>query len=452
MENDFEIQVPTNIDDEDKYGVACVVNEQTDDEIHSVDMPDDFNHADWPQIRLKKLEILNFGKYEDAVIDFKHNDDILSMSCLIGPNGTGKSTILDVVTMLCSNFAGYTPQRFSDMMFHRVRNWIHLHDDQSIKKASFSVRGTFEASYPKWEDPYIPEDTVKYTMLENSDSKTKIEYVVEFTRHKFRSRHPEFIEKRLARYCFVARFDNELTQFQMRRSKWPLFQELFSAVTGFPVEEDVDMFHDTADSRMRRIKENYVLGFLVRKPHEIIRHKMCSAGEKKIAKCFSTILNATVQPSIILVDNVLMHIEVGRHLSVMQSLSRCFPDSQLIVACHSVPVSKCLPNRESIFDMRWIDVPGLVWREPWRLRLLDDVYESLERLSSVSVSSKPQELSKFISQGASLIRILESEEDAEKSMNLTIDWLTRFPPFLIEDLFSTPKPKIRWYDNRQTNC
>ena len=85
------------------------------------------------------------------------------------------------------------------------------------------------------------------------------------------------------------------------------------------------MFHDTSDTRMRRIQDDYVLGFLVRKPKEVIRQKMCSAGEKKIAKCFSTILNATVQPSIIVVDNVLMHIEVGRHLAVMKSLSKMFP-------------------------------------------------------------------------------------------------------------------------------
>jgi hypothetical protein len=397
------------------------------------------------------------------------NKNVLHVGVSIEPAGTGEyygfetngnhlflledftvvhnSTILDAVTMLCSNFTGYTQQRFSSMMFHRVRNWMHIQGDDKIKNASFSVRGTFEAVYPVWKTPYIPEGVT--SPAEGYAGPVKMEYVVEFTRHKFRSRHPAFIEQRLSRYCFVARFDNELTQFQMRRSKWPLFQELFSAVTGFPIEEDIDMFHDTSDTRMRNIQDNYVLGFLLKKPKETIRHKMCSAGEKKIAKCFSTILNATIQPSIILVDNVLMHIEVGRHLAVMESLSKCFPNSQLIVACHSIPVSKCLPNRESIFDMRWIEVPGLMWREPWRLRLLDDLLEALERLSNIPMDKCSEESHKFISKGASLVRVLETDENSDNVMNLSIDWLSKFPPFLKGELFATPLPKMRWHDNRQ---
>jgi len=268
------------------------------------------------------------------------------------------------------------------------------------------------------------------------------------SRHKFRSRHPEFIEKRLHRYCFMARFDNELTLFQMRRERWPLFQELFSSVTGFPIEEDLDMFYDTADTRMRRIYDEYVLRFIMRKPKEVIRQNMCSAGEKKIAKCFSTVLNARIEPSVIVVDNVLMHIEVGRHLAVMDCLQKCFPNSQLIVACHSVPVSKSLPNRESLFDMRWLEIPSIMWREPWRLRLLDDVNESLERLTASRNST--QEAATFISKGASLIRRIETEKESAKLMMDSIEWLSRFPSFTVADLLSTPTPKMRWHDNRQS--
>ena len=46
--------------------------------------------------------------------------------------------------------------------------------------------------------------------------------------------------------------------------------------------------------------------------------------------------------------------------------------------------------------MRWIEVPGLVWREPWRLRLLDDIYESIERLSNIQNNSDNSELNEFM--------------------------------------------------------
>lgn len=445
-----EPTVPEEVRNEDEYGVGCVVNEQADDELHGVPIGDELDVAKWPRIRLSRLELVNFGKYEDAVIDLSDAGTVMPLSILVGPNGTGKTTILDAITMLCSNFSGYEPQRFSDMMLRRVRNWMHLQGDDRIRNASFSVRGHFEATYPTQEHPYYPDGPSG-----SPDTATGLEgpvnarYVVEFTRHKIRSRHPEFIEQRLQRYCFAARFDNELTIFQMRRDRWPLFQELFSSVTGFPVEEDVDMFHDTADTRMRRVMDEYVLGFTVQKPKETIRHKMCSSGEKKIAKCFSTILNARIEPSIIVVDNVLMHIEVGRHLSVIDSLSRCFPNSQLVVACHSVPVSRSLPKRQRLLDMRLIDAPPLMWREPWRFRLMDDVNECLERLANVVPGTLPDGAPRFASQGASLIRIVETDADADRAMAACLDWLSRFTAFLKGDLLATPPPKMRWHDDRQ---
>lgn len=441
-------QVP-NVDviekNEDEYGVGCVVNEQSEDELHDVPLTDNFDPSKWPRVKLTKIELVNFGKYEDAVIDFTHDGSPMPLVVLVGPNGTGKTTILDAVSMLCSNFSNYEPQRFSDMMLRRVRNWMHLNNDDQIRNASFSVKGHFQATYSSLEEPY----NSNLEIPSGANIPLTRSYVVEFTRHKFRQRHPDFIEQRLPRYCFSSRFDHELTIFQMRRDRWPLFQELFSSVTGFPVEEDVDMFHDTSDTRMRRILDEYVLGFTVKKPKETIRHKMCSSGEKKIAKCFSTIINARIEPSIILVDNVLMHIEVGRHLAVMDCLSKCFPNSQLIVACHSVPVSKALPSRQHLFDMRNLDIPGLMWREPWRLRLTDDISDSLERMSSIPERMMDTNSYLFVDRGAELLHNLATDNNSREVMSKSLEWLAQFPYFLAGDLLNTPTPKMSWHDNRQ---
>jgi hypothetical protein len=113
-------------------------------------------------------------------------------------------------------------------------------------------------------------------------------------------------------------------------------------------------------------------------------------------------------------------------------------------------VTKCLPDREMLFDMRWLELPGIMWRESWRLRLLDDVQEALERLSSISVKMPTPELSKFISEGASLPRLIETDPAGPDVMGKCLKWLARFPSFLVGDLFATPSPKMRWFDDRQS--
>ena len=81
--------------------------------------------------------------------------------------------------------------------------------------------------------------------------------------------------------------------------------------------------------RLAEMMEQYVLAFSVKKPDETISHTNCSAGERKIIKCFSTLLNKEYKPQIILVDNVEMHVDTGRHLELVRAMKRCFPDSQI---------------------------------------------------------------------------------------------------------------------------
>ncbi len=181
--------------------------------------------------------------------------------------------------------------------------------------------------------------------------------------------------------------------FQVRRDKWPTFQTLFEAVTGFKVEEDVAMLDgkpltQSSDRRTQRAIEQFVQSFRLIKPREVITQRQCSAGERKIAKALSTVINQPVMPDIILIDNVTDHVELARHLPVMAAIEKCFSKSQIIATCHSAPVQRHLPDRDRLIDLRFLHCDPQVRQEPWRLRLFDEVSDSLDKINSLAESDK----------------------------------------------------------------
>ena len=94
------------------------------------------------------------------------------------------------------------------------------------------------------------------------------------------------------------------------------------------------------------------MSFNVKKPEETINYQQCSAGERKLIKTFSTLLNKSVCPDIILIDNAVMHIEVSRHIAILDAIKKCFDQSQVIVTCHSEPIRRMLSGQKILIDMR----------------------------------------------------------------------------------------------------
>jgi len=376
--------------------------------------------SEWPRISLKKLEIVNFGKHKNVVVDFTHHGGVMGLACLVGPNGTGKTTILNAVQNLCSNFSEYDEQRYFSLMCKSVHDVTNMTPVQLLKlreEPHMMLRGTFQ-------------------IVSGNESGT---YTVELNQIRPVSTHPEFVHARIINYCFYARFDMELHMFQLKRSRWPAFKELFSTITGFPVEEDDTIFSMSSDSNFEKSLKEYVMGFRIRKGNDVFTQRQCSSGERKIAKCFSTILNKDIPPSIILIDNATMHVEVGRHISVIESLEKCFPESQIIATCHSVPVAKSLPRRERLMDMRFLDTPQWIRDEPWRLRLIDDVSETVERLRNAGMGQKADEGSAIL---ASLQSAPTCDTVYDDFVKPSCEFLSQAPFLLMEDLHSTPLPKL----------
>ena len=269
------------------------------------------------RVAIKNLKMINFKCYEDFNISFcpKNNDGIYLLFGLFGPNGSGKTTVLDAITLAFSSFASYDSERLNIALRKYIRNF----KETNIKEQS------------------------KTNFLVEADVCTDIgEYRVKIDKNGYLDgfEHPEEVKECILRKVFRTRYDEELNTFQLRLDRWDIFKELFETVTGYSVEK---IEHETSPFTVRdpslyrqtAMLEQYVLQLKITKPNEIITDRECSKGEKKVLKNFTTLLNKDYVPSVILIDDVEMHVELDRHIDLIECIERCFPGSQTIFTTHS---------------------------------------------------------------------------------------------------------------------
>ncbi|GAG42536.1 unnamed protein product, partial [marine sediment metagenome] len=100
------------------------------------------------------------------------------------------------------------------------------------------------------------------------------------------------------------------------------------------------------------------------------------------------------------VDNVAMHVESGRHLNLIQSLKRCFPDSQIFATTHSYQISRNFGDRSELYDLRLLKVSEDIQAEPFRLYWVDEIKDSISKLKAMTMRNVCCE----IGQGEELIK------------------------------------------------
>jgi len=306
-----------------------------------------------PEIKIKNITLKNFKAYDDFTIDFiDKKGDIKPFICFIGDNGVGKSTVLNAIQMIFQKYDGYDNERLINQMKNCVRHTVN--NDVN----DFSIDADIMSSYG--------------------------DYTVRLNKNGFVNDHPKEIKDVLYRLCYYTKFDRDLHQFQLTRDKWDIFKSLFESVTGYEIEEMVDVFSYSEDPVQDELMCKYVLGFNVKKPFETISHKECSNGEKKIIKSFSTLLNLEIRPKIILVDDIAMHVAVSRHIPLVESMQKCYPDSQIFSTTHSYRITKNLQRINEIYDLRLIHASNIIMKESWRLRIKDEVEDAIFKLNGLN--------------------------------------------------------------------
>lgn len=384
--------------------------------------PFDIDCSGWKRTKIKSIYLENFGRHKKAFFDFTTSNEPLRLACLVGPNGSGKTTVLTAVQLLFNSYSDYDAVRYESMMTKYVRNYFSI-SAANMAKANFLLRGVFTSGGKDYE--------------------------VAITRKEILNRHPPEIECHLSRYCHAARFDQELHMFQIKRERWSAFKTLFFSVTGFQIEEVPNVFDSTSDKRVKKINDEYVTNFkFLNKDDDIFTNRLMSAGERKVTKCFSTIYNLSVPPCVILIDNVTDHIELSRHLPLMTGLEGAFQESQIIATCHSASVQRNY-DRNLVYDMRFLNANPEICASPWKLRLADEIMDSVDK---VIYSKKifDEKRAGLRTRAESIVKnVLDSSAEKSQESVATLKESIKvfmseiYKEYVVDDLMEHPPLKLR---------
>jgi energy-coupling factor transporter ATP-binding protein EcfA2 len=274
-------------------------------------------------MRINSLRLTNFCGFEDVFVSF---DDF---SCLIGSNGIGKTTVLNAISLLCSSLD------FKDDVGPEIAT-----EEEWVPKVTGQER---LASYLR-KNIRIGSDSFQ---LEGTFFHGGMEHVVQLGPGGFRRNDVVGQDWWWPGIAFFAKFDAEMTNFQLRKALWPQFAAHYEGITGFPVEPQ---FYTETDLVGLGYDGEMAINFTIDKGKRgKIPCRLASAGEKKIAKTLSQIVSLERPPHIALVDNLEAHVHHGRHLRMFEELKAMFSGIQVVSTTHStVVIGKYEPNNDLI--------------------------------------------------------------------------------------------------------
>jgi predicted ATPase len=289
-------------------------------------------------MKLKKIRLVNFGGYEDSTFEFTEGNaevidgyippsireslnQVIPISLFYGPNGIGKSTILEAIRFVANPMVFYGRQQAPDVY---LRPWIRDTEfiplsDHVLKKQKAQMR--VEALFTDGQRDYdVHLSNVGFEKMELPD-------------------RPEGAAS--GGYFYYVDADNPMNwaKFQLNSMYAQRFIELAEAIYGYECDLDADVTDNHFDEETGDILETqtYYQDLIITKGKTKVHFKSMSAGEKKIATMIRQLCNpdATDDRDIILIDNWEMHVYFKRHPKMIEKLKEYFSGKQIIATTHS---------------------------------------------------------------------------------------------------------------------
>ncbi len=296
-------------------------------------------------LHLTKLNLQNFCNFDHHTFDFKKPDgNPYKYICFFGPNGIGKTTLLEAISLLTMNQKGRDPEYVRRSLRKYVRNKDYNPSYERIKGHAY--KDDFATEYKE----QLPEMIIEGTYEMDGES-----YIVRMTQDGFvrNDLAPEgngpgpwgdnhLLYRQRVAHFITSDSDLSLSKFQLRQEQAAVFEKITSTVMRYPTE-------CIAPSGIVNMDRQYCTDFVIHKGNHKIHFKRMSAGERKIAKSFSQLLNLVYDlehpepgepamdgwPRLLLLDNIEMHIYYDRHVAMIECSKSFFPKQQIFATTHS---------------------------------------------------------------------------------------------------------------------
>jgi len=294
---------------------------------------------------LTKLHLQNFCNYDHHTFDFKRPDgNPYQYICFFGPNGVGKTTLLEAISLLTMNQLGRDPDYIKRSLRKYVRNKDYNPSYERI--SGHQYKNDMSTKY---------EDSLAEMIIEGTYELDGEPFTVRLTQNGFDRNDlvpigngpgpwgdDHLLYRQRVAHFITADSDLSLSKFQLRHQQSKMFENIMSTIMRFPTECVVP-------SGVVPVDQDYCTDFVIHKNHHKIHFKRMSAGERKIAKSFSQFLNLIYDlehpdpgelampgwPRLLLFDNIEMHVYYDRHVALLNCLKQSFHQQQIFATTHS---------------------------------------------------------------------------------------------------------------------
>jgi AAA15 family ATPase/GTPase len=311
-------------------------------------------------IHLAGIRLKYFCGYKRAAFNFlDENDKPNRIVCIYGPNGEGKSSLLDAIKLVSNPYlyagrdtrlvfrkltynSDYDPiygfikdakeyitkddydNGFNDDEFKPIYTGNDFEkafgDLVKDNKYTMEVEGAFDAP-DGFKTVYIETSGLKKTNLPN--------------------------KPRGYAYWIDADHPSNLTKFQVAAEMGDIFLDIAKTVYGFDCSFGTPVVEKLKDINGNEKDVPIYTDFIINKKGTKVHYKRMSAGEKKIATLLSFLCDPFYMENmdIIVVDNIELHIYFERHAIFIDKLLEKFPDKQFIITTHSGTMIQHIANK-----------------------------------------------------------------------------------------------------------
>lgn len=297
---------------------------------------------------LKQLHLKNYCGYSDHTFNFTRPDGTpYPYVCFFGPNGIGKSSILNAISMLTMSSTGRGIQAFKQSLSKYVQGYNPYQamlNNNETDSPKMLIEGVFDLDGKDYTIQLTEHGWLRNDLFPVSDDPEDKEIIQTgpWKDDHLRYRH---------RVCHFTRSDSDLSlnRFQLISEYKEEFEDIINKITGYPTccitpqqKSDVSYGVNIEDGK-------YCTDLMFTKKDLDIHFHNMSDGEKKICKSFSELLNLMYSlshpepgdpamegwPRLLLIDNIVMHVYYKRHIEMVDCLKKIFHQQQIFATTHS---------------------------------------------------------------------------------------------------------------------